>query len=727
MKAKAPSQLKLTQRGWSDISLVFDFRPKLEIPLTPIPHSLLPVASTYSYKHHSALASISACEIVSIYVSLIVRLCSASQFFKFHSSGDSQDLLFPKKVNHPTQPCLRPKDYYKFPIYKMDFASSALSQMSLDTNNPISSPNAHNPSCTLPPEILGSIFVIHRYLTLNGFKPSSTTFGHTMLHYELMLLRGPIIELIPYIAPSHTCSIWRSVALSTPMLWNSFSLKSLEWTTEFLRRSGQGVPLDVTLPEDYEGGGRSSLLMILEPAIAHRLRKLILPRRVFHRIASNPDLSSCFADPTTTLSGLRELELSSPDSSSETITLDDRSIMWNLLSTPGLRRVSIQGTLAADWAQPPNLLSDGLTHLTIDACEDSWGIVYLNSLLSHTSSLEYLDVCGLNGSGLAKLHMTKISLPSLITVNLAVTLITLRDFLDYFDLPKHAHLRLLVWVPGQNDTLMTRHELSSVLRLLTPRISDVQAMLLGVGMDETHLVFSHSTELLEYPSKSSEEMSERFAKSCPAHEYFPYNSFLNLSFRFSTRIASETYALFLEYFRPLVADSKVKYVGMRGLYLEDGDFDDVKPTFMDWLSLFQRLQTVETLNLRLNSLPAAILLDALHPTKRDDFPFPALQTLILRYFDLEKAIGQHDSVKALGNLRGFEQVRPWDRSSRILTRTFQARRGGALPDLQSLVLHDCTGVTEMLQSLFKQLVMGGNVVVQWSADKELEAFDLLEI
>ncbi|KAH8823560.1 hypothetical protein DL96DRAFT_279876 [Flagelloscypha sp. PMI_526] len=134
--------------------------------------------------------------------------------------------------------------------------------------------NSANPSCTLPSELLASIFLIHRDNSLNLFEASLS--GHASLHLDLLLLKGPIVRMIPWLWPSHCCRAWRTVALSTPTLWDTFSLRNTSCTTELLRRSGTGVLLHLSLPFDAGASGCSSLALVLNTASAARVRKLEL-------------------------------------------------------------------------------------------------------------------------------------------------------------------------------------------------------------------------------------------------------------------------------------------------------------------------------------------------------------------------------------------------------------------------------------------------------------------
>ncbi|KAH8823561.1 hypothetical protein DL96DRAFT_279845 [Flagelloscypha sp. PMI_526] len=230
-------------------------------------------------------------------------------------------------------------------------------------------------------------------------------------------------------------------------------------------------------------------------------------------------------------------------------------------------------------------------------------------------------------------------------------------------------------------------------------------------------LFSPTPKVLhEHPTRDDEEMSSAFRKWCPPPENFPASAFLNMSLLHPP--AEVNNDLFLLPLRNIL--NQVEHIGMRTLH--HVDFDDVMHKFMRWLHLFGSLYSVQIVNIRLNSIPSAILLDILHPKSDGTLPFPALRSLVLPYFDLEIAIGHHELMNTF-NARATEQLHAWDRNFNVLGRALQARHMLRKP-LSQLVLHECSGastkaVTSMLQRVVKELV------VTWNAgDSDMEMGEL---
>lgn len=83
--------------------------------------------------------------------------------------------------------------------------------------------NALLPASRLPPELLIQIFSCHVAMHAAG--------GHS--HYG-------------WIQITHVCSLWRTIAITSPVLWNNICVTaSTDWMLELLRRSGR-VALSVT-------------------------------------------------------------------------------------------------------------------------------------------------------------------------------------------------------------------------------------------------------------------------------------------------------------------------------------------------------------------------------------------------------------------------------------------------------------------------------------------------
>lgn len=90
----------------------------------------------------------------------------------------------------------------------------------------------------IPVEILSRIFVSHKEEAVHT---SLLGAGGNGGLFESMVVPAPGLEssLIPWLATSHVCADWRSVALGCATLWNTIPLHNLEACREILRRSKQ--------------------------------------------------------------------------------------------------------------------------------------------------------------------------------------------------------------------------------------------------------------------------------------------------------------------------------------------------------------------------------------------------------------------------------------------------------------------------------------------------------
>lgn len=130
--------------------------------------------------------------------------------------------------------------------------------------------NSTLPIHRLPPDILSTIFLINKEMSLAA-------------HFEVHLsfpprsrARGPPYGFVPWIAASHVCSLFRQVALDCALLWNTLFLNSIPWTQELIRRSNQ-APLHIyhSVPMYAIAGaslGMEVVLVCLRLALSEHIR-----------------------------------------------------------------------------------------------------------------------------------------------------------------------------------------------------------------------------------------------------------------------------------------------------------------------------------------------------------------------------------------------------------------------------------------------------------------------
>ncbi|KAG2364857.1 hypothetical protein BDR07DRAFT_1400478 [Suillus spraguei] len=112
--------------------------------------------------------------------------------------------------------------------------------------------NSLSPISSIPPEILGAIFVHHVQ--------------------ETQLLHPPdSLAVLSWLNIGHVCSHWREVALGTPELWATPFLSSLQATEEMLIRSKM-APLNLRSGLRYRMDSVQKVLMHME-----RLQEISLP------------------------------------------------------------------------------------------------------------------------------------------------------------------------------------------------------------------------------------------------------------------------------------------------------------------------------------------------------------------------------------------------------------------------------------------------------------------
>ncbi|KAH8827530.1 hypothetical protein DL96DRAFT_1099903 [Flagelloscypha sp. PMI_526] len=138
----------------------------------------------------------------------------------------------------------------------------------LPNATPAAIQNANLPICQLPAEILSYIFLFYKHSTMEDEIDKTKGLTQSNLNHDA----------VPYIAPSHVCSYWRHVVLSTPSFWSTLLLNHIGWGEELIRRSGR-APLDVHRHQLVKNGHNKTIFTrCLSQALqeSHRIRSVDL-------------------------------------------------------------------------------------------------------------------------------------------------------------------------------------------------------------------------------------------------------------------------------------------------------------------------------------------------------------------------------------------------------------------------------------------------------------------
>ncbi|KAH8823559.1 hypothetical protein DL96DRAFT_1617965 [Flagelloscypha sp. PMI_526] len=489
------------------------------------------------------------------------------------------------------------------------------------------SPNALNPSCSLPSEILASIFLIHRTLSHDG-----NLTALPLQHVLCVGHRRPVCNL---------------------------------WTAEFLRRSGQGVPLHVDLPDRLT---RENRAMILQATTLARVRCLGL--HVLDLGDSSAEVSLCQALVSSSqLPQLHELKIYG--TAIQALQHDEtqekaRLTLSKLISAPNLQTLTLRNIHFTIWTQI--YIPSQITRLTIHCPFDQTiDVSDLLQVLHSVQRLEHLDVSSLGFQVSSSFSREiKLSLPMLISLNIVAKTSSLDRLLHSLVIPLNTFLRITI-------TSFNGYDCSALRRI----IGHAKTAMVGLGRTRRQIALSFDTrlDLLARSTKFDEELWDegRDFLRYPLDNH-PAECFLNLSLEL---IPGSLEDPLFEHLHGAIRN--VQHVGMRVLQVED--FEVLRTMFMKWLEVVKGLETVETLHLGLKYAPPAILLDALHPVVDQTLPFPRLRSLQLRYMDFNRVIQHHEPRRYSRASAGFELLKPWDRGFHALIRVLQK--------LPQLVLHDC--------------------------------------
>ena len=266
--------------------------------------------------------------------------------------------------------------------------------------------NALTPTCRIPTEILGQIFLFYQQVSPGSYilECSGPSPGGDSSSDRRHTLKNTSLRWVPAVA--HVCRHWRAVALDHPRLWSCITLRlGREWASRMLSLS-KSSPITVTLtdPDPCEAS------IPLDPwaaatlppfsSMAPRRTQLdpidVLSQHLFH--IQDLDLNACSC---AILPWVRLLETAAPLLEVFGLHVDVHRpgtrhdvavpLPRNFLAThPRLRRLNVHGAFLSSWATPAEGLPlSSLTYLSICA-PDPRKIVERADLVVPTHN-EFLD------------------------------------------------------------------------------------------------------------------------------------------------------------------------------------------------------------------------------------------------------------------------------------------------------------------------------------------------
>jgi len=336
--------------------------------------------------------------------------------------------------------------------------------------------NALTPTCRIPTEILGEIFLCYQQASAGPYILECTSDPAARL-----TLKNTSLRWVPGVA--HVCRHWRAVALEHPRLWSHVTLHlGREWAARMLALSKSSPisialadpdPCEASMPLDPWG---------LPPPPAPRRAQLdpvdVLSQHLFH--IQDLDLSACSC---SILPWVRLLETAAPLLEVFWLRVDPHrpgarhdiavSLPRNFLAThPRLRRIIIDGAFLSSWAVPTQPLAS-LTLLNIGVPDPRKFLERAEVILP--THAEFLD-CLLGMPALETLvlehclppfataYSTRVvPLPRLRALNIHDRVDRCRQVLDALDLPYTATIRVSCWSicpPSEHDCLRILPSLS---------------------------------------------------------------------------------------------------------------------------------------------------------------------------------------------------------------------------------------------------------------------------
>ncbi|KAI9463936.1 hypothetical protein F5148DRAFT_1286004 [Russula earlei] len=339
--------------------------------------------------------------------------------------------------------------------------------------------NALTPTCRIPTEILGEIFLFYQQASAG---PSILECANDSS--ARLTLKNTTLRWVPGVA--HVCRHWRTVALEHPRLWSRVTLHlGREWASRMLALSKSSPitialadpdPCEASMPLDPWG---------LPPVLAPRRAQLdpvdVLSQHLFHM--QDLDLSACSC---TILPWVRLLETAAPLLESFWLRVDPhRPGAWhdvpvplppNFLAThPRLRCVIVDGAFLSCWVVPAQSLAS-LTLLSICApdprkfMERTELVVpkhdeFFGCLVA-MPALETIVLAHCLPSFAPSYSSHAVPLAHLRTLSIHDRVDRCRQVLDALDLPPMTTIKVLCWSvrpPSEHDCLRVLPSLSAHL------------------------------------------------------------------------------------------------------------------------------------------------------------------------------------------------------------------------------------------------------------------------
>jgi uncharacterized membrane protein YgcG len=351
--------------------------------------------------------------------------------------------------------------------------------------------NALTPTCRIPTEILGEIFLFYQHLSAGPYIPECSGPAGDASSERRHTLRNTSLRWVPAVA--HVCRHWRAVALDHPRLWSCITLRlGREWASRMLTLS-KSSPITVTLtdPDPCEASipldPWAAATLPHFPSLTPRRPQLdpvdVLAQHLFH--IQDLDLSACSC---TILPWVRILETAAPLLEVICLRVDAHRpgtrhnvvvpLPRNFLAThPRLCRLNVNGAFLSSWATPPGGLPlSSLTHISILA-PDPRKIVERTELVAPTHD-EFLD-CLSQMPALESLILSHclppfataystrtIPLPNLRSINFHDRVDRCRQAIDALNIPPNTTIKISCWSvcpPSEHDCLRILPSLSAHL------------------------------------------------------------------------------------------------------------------------------------------------------------------------------------------------------------------------------------------------------------------------
>ena len=353
--------------------------------------------------------------------------------------------------------------------------------------------NALTPSCRIPTEILGQIFLFYQQLSAGPYilECSGPSPGGDSSAERRHTLKNTSLRWVPAVA--HVCRHWRAVALDLPRLWACITLRlGREWALRMLSLS-KSSPITVTLtdPDPCEASipldpwATASLPPF--PSLTPRRSQLepnyVLVQHLPH--IQDLDLSACSC---TMLHWVLLLETPAPLLEVFCLHVDMHrpgtrhdlgvALPLNFFAThPRLRRVNVNGAYVSNWTTPPGGLPlSSLTHLSISppdprkTSERGNPVVPTHDefldCVSQMPALETLVLSHCLAPFAATYSTRTVPLPHLRIINFHDRVDRCRQALDALDFPPTTTIKISCWSicpPSEHDCLRILPSLSAHL------------------------------------------------------------------------------------------------------------------------------------------------------------------------------------------------------------------------------------------------------------------------